>query len=71
LNERLFTSTIIEALGRNGALRVDELFKNVSKLHGDMDRRSFEETLMVMELQGLIRILSLTRDKRRVELVKG
>jgi len=71
LNERLVTSTIVEILGRNGALKVEDLYKSVKKLHSGVERRVFEETLMVLELQGLITVYSMTRDRRRVELVQG
>jgi len=71
LNIRLLTTTIVETLSRNGALKVDDLYKQVQKMHSDMERGSFEENLMVLELQGLIRVYSVARDQRRVELAKG
>lgn len=71
LNDRLVISTVVETLGRNGAQRVEDLYKSVKKLHSDVERRFFEETLMVLELQGLIRVYNMARDKRRVELAQG
>jgi len=71
LNNRLVSTTILEALGRNGAQRVDELFKQVQKFHDDLDRRFFDESLMALELQGLVTVYSMARDQRRVELAKG
>ena len=71
MNIRLLTTTIVETLSRNGALKVDDLYKQVQKMHSDMERGSFEENLMVLELQGLIRVYSVARDQRRVELAKG
>ncbi len=71
MNNRLVTTTIIETLGRNGALKADELYKQVQKLHSDLEKRSFEENLMVLELQGLVVVYSMARDQRRVELAKG
>jgi len=70
VNDRLVSSTIIEALDRNGALEVEDLYKSVQKLHSDVDRRFFEDTLMRLEIQGLIRVYSRSRGKRRVELMK-
>ena len=70
MNDRLVASTIIETLSRNGALEEEELYKSVQKLHGDLDMRFFEETLMVLEIQVLIRVLGMARDKRRIELTK-
>jgi len=71
VNDRLVASTIVEALDRNGALEVEDLFKSVQKLHSELDRRFFDEALMGLEIQGLIRVHSMARDKRRIELVKG
>lgn len=71
MNDNLITSTIVESLIRNGALDVKRLFKNVKKLHGNIDNRYFEKTLMTMELQGLIRVYGMTKDKRRVELARS
>lgn len=71
MNNRLVTTTIVETLGRNGAQKVDDLYKQVHKLHGDMERSLFEENLMVLELQGLIRVSNMARDQRRVELARG
>lgn len=71
MNDRLVASTIIEALDRNSALEVEDLYKSVGKLHSDIDRRFFEETLMGLEIQGLIRVLGMARNKRRIELARG
>ena len=71
MNDRLIPSTIVEVLDRNGALEMGDLFKSVQKLHSELDRRFFEETIMGLEIQGLIRVYGLARDKRRIELVKG
>ena len=71
VNIRLITSAIVEALDRNGAQEMEDLYKTVQKLHDDIDNRFFEETLLSLEIQGLIRVYNTARDKRRVELVKG
>ncbi len=71
MNNRLVTTTIVETLGRNGAQKVDDLYKQVEKLHSDMERGFFEQNLMVLELQGLIRVSNMARDQRRVELARG
>jgi DNA-binding HxlR family transcriptional regulator len=71
VNDTLVTSTIVEALERDGALEIKSLFKQVKKLHSDIDNRFFDRTLMTMELHGLVRVYSMTKDKRRVELVRG
>jgi len=70
MKERLVTANIIETLERSGALKFKELYKIIRKIHSDVEEHSFEETLMVMELQGLIRVYTITRGKRRIELAR-
>ena len=71
MNNKLIVSTIVETLGRNGALTIKDLMKNVAKLHTGVDERYLNDTLMTMELQGLVSVYKRTRGKRRVELIKG
>ena len=71
MNERLVTSTVVDALGRDGALYVDDLYKSVHKMHSGMEKGAFEEILMLMELQALIRVYKMPRGKRKAELTKG
>ena len=70
VNDRLIHTTIVEALGKSWALTLDSLYKRVKKLHGDPGSRFFNDTLMTMELQGLIKVYSMSKDKRRVELAR-
>jgi len=70
MKERLVTANIVETLERSGALKFKELFKIIHKMHSDVEEHNFEETLMVMELQGLIRVYTITRGKRRIELAR-
>jgi len=67
VNDRLIPTIIFEALGKSRALTADSLYKRVKKLHGDPGSRFFSNTLMTMELQGLIKVYSMSKDKRRVE----
>lgn len=71
MNDRLVASTIIEALDRNGALEKEDLYKSVQKLHGELNPYFFEETLMDLEIKGLLRVSGMSKDKRRIELTKG
>ena len=71
MNERLVTTTVVDALGRDGALYVNDLYKSVHKMHSGMEKGAFEEILMLMELQGLIRVYKMPRGKRKAELTKG
>ena len=70
MKERLVAPAIVEALERNGALDIEELFKSLLKLHSNLDRKTFEENLMALEIQGLVKVYSLSRDRRRIELVR-
>ena len=70
VNDRLIPMTVVEALGKSGVLTVDSLYKRVKKLHGDPGSKFFDETLMTMELQGLIKVYGMSKDKRRVELAR-
>jgi len=71
VNERLVASTILETLGRNGSSDVEDLYKSMQKLYGGLERRSFDETLMQLEIQGLIHVYNMAREKRRIELARG
>ena len=71
MNDRLVASTIIESLDRSGALEKEELYKSVQKLHSDLDHPFFEKALMDLEIQGLLRVSVMSKDRRRVELAKG
>jgi len=70
VNDRLIPTTIVEAIGKGGALTADSLYKRVKKLHGDPGSKYFDDTLMTMELQGLINVYRMSGDKRRVELAR-
>ena len=70
VNDRLIPTTIVEALSKTGALTADSLYKRVKKLHGDPGSKFFNDTLMTLELQGLVRVYGMSRDKRRVELAR-
>lgn len=70
MNEKLVALAVMDALKRNGAYENEELFKNVQKLHGDLERGLFDEILMMLEIQGMIRVYSLSREKRRIELTR-
>ncbi len=71
MNNRLVTTTIVETLGRNGAQKAEDLYKQVNKLHSGLERGLFEENLMALELQGIVRVSDMARNQRRVELARG
>ncbi len=61
---------IVETLESKGPMTDMELFHILKEEHDDVGFRTFNQTLMKMEIEGKIHVSSLTRGKRRVELVK-
>jgi len=61
---------IIELLEIKGPITDIELLNIIKENHEDIGFRTFNQTLMKMEIEGKIHVSSLTRGKRRVQLVK-
>jgi len=61
---------IIELLESKGSMTDIELFNIIKETNEDVGFRTLNQTLMKMEIEGKIHVSSLTRGKRRVELVK-
>jgi hypothetical protein len=62
--------TIVEVLEKKGAMTDEELFDLLRETHEDLGFGALNKTLMKMEVQGKVYVSSLTKGKRRVELVK-
>jgi len=62
--------TIVEFLEKKGALSDTELFVLLRETREELGFGDLNRTLMKMEVAGLIYVSSLTKGKRRVELVK-
>lgn len=62
--------TIVETLERKGAVTDEDLFDLLRETHEDLGFGTLNQTLMKMEVAGKIYVSSLTKGKRRVELVK-
>ena len=62
--------TIVEILEKKGAMTDEELFDLLRETHEDLGFGALNKTLMKMEVQGKVYVSSLTKGKRRVELVK-
>jgi len=60
--------TILEILEKKGALADVDLFDDLKKEFKDLGFKDFNELLMRLEIGGKIRVTSMTRGKRRVEL---
>ena len=66
----LYTA-VAEILERKGPLTDIELYDLLRQSRGEVGFRNLNKTLMRMEIGGKIHVSSLTRGKRRVELIKG
>jgi len=60
---------LLEILKKKRAMTDAELFEALKEEFDDIGFKSFNELLMRLEIGGKIRTTSLTRGKRRVELV--
>jgi len=61
---------IIELLESKGPMTDIELLNIIKESHEEIGFRTLNRTLMKMEIEGKIHVSSLTRGKRRVELIK-
>ncbi len=60
---------LLEFLKKKGAMTDTELFEALSKEFEDLGFKDFNELLMRLEISGKIRTSSMTRGKRRIELI--
>ncbi len=61
---------IVEILEKKGPLTDVELYDLLKEIYEDIGFGNLNETLMRMEIEGKVCVSSLTRGKRRVELVE-
>jgi hypothetical protein len=60
---------MLSLLQKKGALSDSELFDAVTEEFDDLGFKDFNELLMRLEVSGKIRVTSMSRGKRRVELI--
>lgn len=60
---------MLEILKKKGAMTDTELFETLNEEFKDLGFKDFNELLMRLEIGGKIRTSSMTRGKRRVELI--
>ena len=61
---------IVESLSRaDNAMFDDELQRVIQSTYGDLTRRELNKALMRLELNGLIHVSVVTKQRRRVELI--
>lgn len=61
---------IIDLLKSRGTMRYMELYKLASQGVEDLSRREFNRALMVLELNGIVRVITLKPKVRGVELLE-
>jgi hypothetical protein len=62
-------SVIIEILNKKGDLTDTELFNHLKREFDDLGYKDFNELLLRLEVGSKINTVSLSRGKRRIELV--
>lgn len=60
---------LLESLEKKRAMTDVDLFDDLKKEFKDLGFKDFNELLMRLEIGGKIRVTSMTRGKRRVELI--
>jgi Fe2+ or Zn2+ uptake regulation protein len=64
----LYTSVVETLLKKNGNATDTELYTSLKKTHKDLSQRELNKTLMMLEVEGVIQVFNLTKNKRRVEI---
>ena len=60
---------LLEVLGKKGDMTDDDLFTQLKGEFEDLGFKDFNELLLNLEVSGKIRTSSMSRGKRRIELV--
>jgi len=61
---------LLELLNKKGDMVDDDLFSQLKEEFDDLGYKDFNEILMRLEVSGKIRTTSMSRGKRRVELIQ-
>jgi hypothetical protein len=61
---------LLEILNKKGDMTDDDLFSQLKEEFDDLGFKDFNELLMRLEVSGKIRTTSMSRGKRRIELVQ-
>ena len=60
----------MEILGKKGDMVDDDLFSQLREEFDDLGYKDFNNLLLRLEISGKIRTTSLSRGKRRIELIE-
>jgi hypothetical protein len=63
-------SALLEILTKKGDMTDDDLFDALKDEYNDLGFKDFNELLMRLEVAGKIRTSSMSRGKRRIELIQ-
>ena len=61
---------VLEILNKKGDMVDDDLFNQLKEEFDDLGYKDFNNTLLRLEVSGKIRTTSMSRGKRRVELIQ-
>ena len=61
---------LLEVLGKKGDMVDDDLFNQLKGEFEDLGYKDFNNLLLRLEISGKIRTTSMSRGKRRVELIQ-
>ena len=61
---------VLEILEKKGDMIDDELFSQLKEEYDDLGYKDFNNILMKLEVSGKIRTTSMSRGKRRIELIQ-
>ena len=61
---------LLEILNKKGDMTDDDLFNQLKEEFEDLGYKDFNDILMRLEVSGKIRTTSMSRGKRRVELIQ-
>jgi hypothetical protein len=61
---------LLEILTKKGDMNDDDLFSQLKEEFDDLGYKDFNDILMRLEVTGKIRTSSMSRGKRRVELIQ-
>ena len=61
---------LLEVLNKKGDMTDDDLFDTLKEQFEDLGYKDFNDLLMRLEVSGKVRTSSMTRGKRRIELVQ-
>ena len=64
----LHTCIVEILLKKGGTLTDTELYQALRKSYGDLSLRELNNTLLSLEIDGIIHVFRLTKNRRRVEL---